>query len=158
MMTDLKGIEHSDDLVEVAARGGGVGNDEADDLLRVDDVNRADGQRQTLLVEVSLVKHAIEHGDLAIDVGEDWVADFHSIDLVYVLNPLLVVLHSVDTDGRIHDITLIELRSVLLNHAQLGCAHGGEVTRVREQDSPFAVDVIMPLDLAQLSVDLRMGA
>ena len=52
MCLRLEGVDNSEDLSGVAAGGGWVGEDETDGLLWVDDEDRADGEGNTLLVDV----------------------------------------------------------------------------------------------------------
>ena len=52
MCLRLKRVDNSEDLSGVAAGGCWVGEDETDGLLWVDDEDRADGEGNTLLVDV----------------------------------------------------------------------------------------------------------
>lgn len=52
LVTELEGVDNTEDLGAVAAGGGRVGEDGADDLLRVNDEDRTDGESNTLLVNV----------------------------------------------------------------------------------------------------------
>ena len=66
-------VNSADDLVEVAARGGRVGEREADHLLGVDHKDSADGEREALLVNVRrilVVKHVVERRYLAVGIRD----------------------------------------------------------------------------------------
>lgn len=52
LVTGLEGVDNTEDLGGVAACGGGVGEDEADGFLGVDDEDGADGERNALGVDV----------------------------------------------------------------------------------------------------------
>lgn len=63
LVTGLQGIDDAEDLGGVAAGGGGVGEDGADRLLGVDEVDRSDGEGNALLIDVGgilLVDPAID--------------------------------------------------------------------------------------------------
>lgn len=66
-------VNSAKDLVEVAARCGRVGECKADLLLGVDDEDSADGERETLLVDVRqilVVQHVVERRDLTVSVRD----------------------------------------------------------------------------------------
>jgi hypothetical protein len=52
LVAGLEGVDHAENLGGVAAGGGGVGHDQADGLLGVDDENGADGEGDALGVDV----------------------------------------------------------------------------------------------------------
>lgn len=52
LIASLEGVDDTEDLGGVAAGGGGVGEDEADSLLGVDDEDAADGESNALGVDV----------------------------------------------------------------------------------------------------------
>jgi hypothetical protein len=67
LVADLERVDDADDLVELAPGRGGVGQGETDLLLRVDDEDGADGEGNTLCVDVCgvlLVEHVVEVRDL----------------------------------------------------------------------------------------------
>lgn len=55
LVARLQRVDDAEHLGRVAARRGGVGQDEADGLLRVDDEDRADGEGNALGVDVGRV-------------------------------------------------------------------------------------------------------
>jgi len=63
LVTKLQRVDDTEDLVEVATRRCRVRDSQADDLLRVDDEDGADGERETLRVDVRrilVIKHVVQ--------------------------------------------------------------------------------------------------
>ena len=52
LVAGLEGVDDAEDLGGVATGGGGVGQDEADGLLGVDDEDGADGERNALGIDI----------------------------------------------------------------------------------------------------------
>ena len=66
-------VNGAEDLIKVAAGGGRVREREADHLLGIDHKDSADGERETLLVnvrQVLVVQHVVERRDLAVSVRD----------------------------------------------------------------------------------------
>lgn len=122
----LEGVDDPEDLVEVAAGAGWVGEGEADGLVGADDEDRANG---VLAVSIR-VDHVIEGGNLAVAVGDDGEVDLCIVDVVDVFDPAVVVLDGIDADGDGLDVAFVELAFESCNHAELGGANGGIVSGV----------------------------
>ena len=93
LVTGLERVDDTEDLGGVAAGGRRVRHDEADGLLRVDDEDGADGEGDTLGVDVGgvlVVEHVVRICDLALLVADDREAQAALRDLVDVLDPALV--------------------------------------------------------------------
>lgn len=52
LVASLEGVDHAEDLSGVAASGSGVGEGETDGLLRVNDEDRTNGERNALGVDI----------------------------------------------------------------------------------------------------------
>ena len=144
----------------MASRGGGVSEGEADRLLGVDHVNRANSEGDSLLVEVGevlLVEHVVQVGNLARGVGDDGELEVDVAELVDVLDPVAVALELVAREPDCLDPALGELGLELGHLAELGRADGREVGRVREQDRPRVADPVMELDRPLRRLGLEVG-
>lgn len=77
--------------------------------------------------------------------------------LVDVLHPLVVALESVCRDTDDLHISLLEVLGTTSNLSKLSCAYWGEITRMREQDSPGVADPLVEFDRAccGLSFEIR---
>jgi hypothetical protein len=65
-------VDDPQDFVKIATSGGRVRNCQTDDLLRVDDEHRSDGEWNTLGIDVGsilVVQHVVQGGDLTFLVG-----------------------------------------------------------------------------------------
>lgn len=85
---DLQRVDHPQELVDVPPRRGRVGDDEPDDLFRVDDEDASDGQRETEGVDVGGVEgveHVVGGGNLALLVTDDGEL---RLDMIYVSRSL----------------------------------------------------------------------
>ena len=75
LVAGLERVDNTEDFGGVTAGGGGVGEDEADGLLGVDDEDRADGERNALGVDVG--------GVLVVKPGRNGIssADYYLAEL-----------------------------------------------------------------------------
>ena len=146
---------------EVAADSGGVCEGEADGLLRVDDEDSTDGEREALRIlvrRVLVVEHVVQRRDLAIAVrdlqlkspvspfvhqktttthdGELHIRRARGLAavLVDVLDPVVVLLQVVRGDANDLYVALLEVLRAARHLAELGRAHGREVARVGEEN------------------------
>ena len=71
LVGELQGLHAAQDLVHVAADAGRVVHHQHQLVLRVDDEDGADGERQALCVRVPGVDHAVELGDGPVLVADD---------------------------------------------------------------------------------------
>lgn len=93
LVARLQGVNHTEDLSRVAASGRGVHHGETDLLVGVDDEDGPDGEGDALLgdvVQVALVDHVVQEGDLSVSIGDDGELQVGGRDFVDVLNPLAV--------------------------------------------------------------------
>jgi hypothetical protein len=108
----LQRLNDTEDFGRVTAGTGGVVDDGADDLLGVNEEDRADGQCHTLGVDVGgilVIDHVIEVGNFALLVGDDGEGQVGFCDLVDIRNPLLVRVEGVGTQPNEFDTSLGEL-------------------------------------------------
>lgn len=100
LISGLERVDNPENLCCVTASGGGVGHDQADLLGGVDDEHGADGEGNSLAVDVGqvlLVNHLVEEGDFAVGIGDDREFELSRGDFVDVLDPLLVGIKRVGT-------------------------------------------------------------
>lgn len=160
LVTELERVDDAEDLVKVATGGGGVGKGETDGLLGVDDEDGADGEWDTLGVDVGqvlVVQHVEEGGDLAVGIGDDGELDLDVVDLVDVLDPLMVGFEAVSGEADDLDIALIELGLEAGDDTELSGANGSEVCGVREEDGPGVADEVVELDGALSGHGVKVG-
>lgn len=153
-------VDDTEDLGGVTASGGGVGEGEADLLGGVDDEDGADGQSQTLGVDVGgvlVVDHVVQVGDLALGVGDDGELQLGAGDLIDILDPAVVGLDVVGAQTDELDTTSSELGLELGEGTELGGADGGEVIGVGEEDGPLVTDEVVEVDgtVGGLSIEVR---
>lgn len=112
LVARLQGVDDAQDLGGVTAGRGGVHHGETDLLARVDDEDGADGERNALLVDVIqvlLVDHIVQEGDLAVGIGDNGELHVRRGDLVNVLDPLAV---GADVVGALFNKALVNRSSV----------------------------------------------
>ena len=107
----------------VTASGGGVSQGQTDLLGGVDDEDGADGQSQTLGVDVGgvlVVDHVVEVGNLALGVGDDGELQVGAGNLIDILDPAVVALSVVGTQTDKLGVASSELRLKLGEGTELG--------------------------------------
>lgn len=75
LITGLQGVDDPQNFSGVSARGGGVHHGQADLLIRVDDEDGANGERDLLRLQIVRMDHIIQERDFAIGIGDDWELD-----------------------------------------------------------------------------------
>jgi len=136
-VTGLERVNDTEDLSGVASSGCGVGHDKTDSLLGVDDEDGADGECDSLRVDVAhvlVVNHVVGVGDLALLIADDGEGQAAPRDLVDVLDPAHVRVDGVGRETDHLDIALGELRLELGEGAELGGADGSVVWRYSMSD------------------------
>src|SRR5690606_32790058 len=139
---ELQRVDHPQDLVEVAPGAGRIGDDQAHLLVRVDDEQRAYGERVTGV----RVDQVVQTGDLAVGIGQDRKVDPGVLGLVDVVDPLDVRVHRVHRQGDGLHAAPGELVLQPGGEAQLGGAHRGEVGRVGKQHAPAVAQPLVKTD------------
>lgn len=139
LVADLQGINDPQDLIEMTTSACRVRDLEADHLLRVDDKNVTNGERDSLRIDVcgvQGVKHVVLGRDFAIFVADNGEVDRGFANLVDVFDPSIVRGNVVG--GKTNDFyaSLLEFGCFARHFAKFGGANGGEVIRVREKDAP----------------------
>lgn len=180
LVARLQGVDHTQNLSRVAAGRRGVHHGETDLLVGVDDEDGPDGEGDALLgdvVQVALVDHVVQEGDLSVSVGDNGELQVGRRDFVDVLNPLAVgaevvgalespVLAGVKLwcQGRgtyktnhLH-VALLELILELGKGTQLRGANGREVSRVREQNGPAVADELVEVNVAVGRLRIEVGS
>lgn len=112
----LQSVNHTQDLGGVTTSGSRVEHCQTDLLRGIDDENRTDGERNALLgdvVQVALIDHVVEEGDLALGIGNDGELNGGRCDLVDILNPVAVRAEIVRALYIINEYgTMIQLRGL----------------------------------------------
>lgn len=75
LVSSLQGIDHAQDLCGVTAGRSGVHHSQTDLLAGINNEDGADGERDTLLVnvvQVLLINHVVEESHLTIGISDDW--------------------------------------------------------------------------------------
>jgi hypothetical protein len=159
---ELERVDHPEDLVEVAAGGHRVDEDELDLLVGPDDEDVADGlvvgRRAGRGVAGGLGRqHPVELGHIEVGVADDRVVGAGALGLLDVVRPPLVV------PGRVHGqpddlhVAPLPLGAQLGHVPQLGGAHGGEVLGVGEEHGPRVADPVVEADPSLGGVGLEVG-
>lgn len=94
----LQRVDDAQHFRGIAARRGRVGEDGPDGLLRVDDEDAADGEGNTLLVDVGgilVVQHVVQVCHLSILVADDGEAQVAAGYLVNIFDPAAVAVDGV---------------------------------------------------------------
>jgi hypothetical protein len=181
LVTSLEGVDNAQNLSGVAASAGGVGEDGADGLLRVDNEDGADGESNALGINVGGILvvdpvaimsfhrprlfrslphlHVVGKSDLPLLVTNDGEAKLGARDLIDILDPATVALNSVCAQADKLGVPLGELRLKLSESAELGGADWGIVLRVREQDDPVVTNELVEVNgtASGLSLEVRRG-
>ena len=181
LVTSLERVNDAQDLSGVAACAGGVGEDGADGLLRIDDEDAADCESDAFLVDVcgvlvvdpefSLISnlvlclpavitgihlHVIHERDLSLLVADDGEAQLAPGDLIDVLDPAAVAVDCVCAQADELDASFRELWLELGEGTQLGCAYWCVVFRMREEDGPVVADEFVEVDVAVGGVGIEV--
>lgn len=132
LVSGLEGVNNTEDLCGVSSGGGWVREDQADGLLWVNDKDRADGECNSLGVDVGgvlVVQHVVEVGNLAVLVSNDWEGKVGSRNLIDILDPSGVGVDGVGRETNELDSTLGELWLKLGKGTELGGADWGVICR-----------------------------
>lgn len=92
-ITSLQTIDHAEDLARVPPRRRRIHHRQADLLGRIDHEDATDRECDALLVDVLqvlLVHHVVQPGDLAVRVRDDGELQLGVADVVDVLDPAVV--------------------------------------------------------------------
>ena len=159
---ELERVDHAQHLVEVAARGHRIDEDQLDLLVRSDDEDVADGlvvgRRALGGVAVGAGgQHAPGLGDLEIGVADHRIVRREALRLLDVGRPARVPVDRIDAQADDLDVALFEFGFDLGHVAKLGGADRGEVLGVREQDGPGIADPVVKFDFAfrRLRLEIR---
>ena len=160
----LERVDHPQHLVEVAAGGHRIDQDQLDLLVRADHEDVADGLvvRRSALGRVALDvrrKHPVRLRDLELRIADQRIVGRRALRLLDVLRPPLVVVERVDRESDDLHAALVELRLDVRHVAELGGADRGEVARVGEQDGPGVSEPVVKVDpaLGGVSLEVRRG-
>jgi len=164
-VTQLEGIDHSDDLVKRTAGLGRVGDGEADDLLGIDHEDGSDGEGNTLRIDVggiNGIQHVVDGSDFTIGIGNDgeldvsW-ANFRA-NFVDILDPVLMRTEVVGRETNDFDISSSKVRSTTSDLSELGRANGCKVGGVGEENRPRVADPLVELDGTLCGLGFEIGA
>jgi len=160
LVASLERVDNTENLSGVAASRCGVREDKADGLLRVNDEDGADGERNALGIDVGgilVVQHVVEVSDLAVLVADDGEAQLAAGNLIDVLDPAFVGLDRVGGQTDELDAPLCKLGLELGERTQLGGADRGKIIRVREKDDPVVANELMEVNWAVGGLGLEVG-
>jgi hypothetical protein len=177
LVAGLQAVEDAENLGGVAAGRSGVGEDEANSLLGVDDEDGADGEGDALAVDVGRVLvvdpgtrvrrvscmrkcpdlHVVRQRNLALLVADDGELQLAAADLIDVLDPAIVRVDRVGGETDELCAAAGELRLELREGAELGCADGRVVFGVREENHPVVADELVEVDGALGRLGLEVG-
>lgn len=101
--------------------------------------------------------HVIQASHHTVRVRNDGELDVAARHLGDVLDPGGMAVGRVGRQADQLGATLSELWFELGKGAELSGAHGREVLRMREQDGPAALDVLVEFDLANVAVSGEVG-
>jgi len=157
---ELQGIDHSQDFREVSASAGWVQEGELELLVGADDEHSPASHGQPSRILLIWVEHAIQGGQLATRVCDDWVGYLGlgtPLSGLDVFDPPQMGFRVVaGKRGDLHP-PLLELGHERGDGPQLGGADWGVVRRVAEEDRPAALYVLVPLDRAVGRLRLEVG-
>ena len=156
----LQTIHHPQDLGRVPPRAGGIAQNQADGLLRVDNKHAPDGKRDALLVHVRhilMIQHIIQIRHLPLLVADNGETETGAGDFVNVFDPAGVRIDGVGAQADQLDVALGEFGLEFGEGAQLGGADRGVIFRVREEDDPGIADEFVEVDGAVGGVGLEIG-
>ena len=139
---ELHGIDHPQNLIEVAARGHGIDQQQLDPLVRPDDEDVAHrgvvGGGAAFRTAFGVGgQHAVQFGNLQVGVADHGIVGTHALGLLDIVRPFGVVLHRIDRQPQHLDAALVEFRLQLGDGAQLGGADRREILGVREEQHPI---------------------
>lgn len=139
LIGQLQSVNDSQHFRSVSPDGGGVGKDQSDLLLGVDDKDGPHCFQRTVVdvLEPIGVHHVVQEGHVPKSVpdnGEPHV--FHLCDFFDVLNPLLVGLNVFHRKTNQLDVPLVELRFQFGKSTDFSGAYGCKICGMREQDPP----------------------
>ena len=107
----LQAIDHPQHLRSVSPRARGIAQDQANRLLRIDDIHASDGQRHALGVHIGcvlIVDHVVQQGNLALLVANDGELEVRAGDFVDVLDPAVVGVDRISGEADQLDIAFGE--------------------------------------------------
>ena len=140
----LQRVDHADNLVEVPSRRRRIVHGQLHLLVRPDH-KHAPHRKGVRRVRVN---HPVQVRNRPVRVRDQREVQRRSLRLLNVLRPRLMRRQLVHAQPQHLHAALVELRLQLRRVPQLGRAHRGKVLRVREQDRPVALDVVIKMDLA----------
>lgn len=139
LVGQLERLHTTDNLVHVATNTSGVVERQHELVLRVDDKDSADRQRQLLLVRIACVQHAKGRTDGSIGVANNWEFDFNLVLAVGhdIGQPVVVRLDGVHGQGgdeaiHGHEIVVLEGQA-----ADLRRAHRSKISGVAKENRPL---------------------
>jgi len=159
LRSQLERIDRSQNLVEVPSGGCRVEDGQRECLVRLDDEDGAARHRQTFVVLLDRVEHAVEGCDVPAGVADDGILHLGLAAVVQgldVLHPGFVTFRVVAAERSDLDAPLVELRLEAGHGSELRRAHRREVRRVGKQNGPRTVNVIVPLDVPGRCVSLEV--
>ena len=150
---ELQGVDRAQHFLPVAAGAHRVDEDQLDLLVRTDHEDIADSLvvRRRPLADVARGagrEHAVELGDVEIDVSDQRIVRRDALRLLDVLGPQMMLVGRVDADADQLDAALVELRLEPRDGAKLGRADRRKVFRVRKEKPPAVAEPFVKADVA----------
>lgn len=128
LVTQLQGVDDTEDFIKVATGGGRIAEDETDGLFGVNDEDRAHGEGNALGIDIGsvlMVQHVVEFGHLAVSISNDGEVELHAVHFVDVFNPLGMILQSIGGKPNHLHATLFPFVFESCYQPEFRCAHGG---------------------------------
>jgi len=149
----LQGVDHAQHLVEIAAGGHRIDQDQLDLLVRADHEHVSHrlvvrGGPGCRIARCAGWEHAVGRGNLEVLVGDDRKVRRVTLGLLDVLAPGMMVRGFIDRQADHLDAAAVELGLDLGHVTQLSGAYRREVLRMREQNDPRVRDPVMETDPA----------
>jgi hypothetical protein len=138
----LERVDHAQDLAEVAAGGGRIGERQLDLLVGADHEHRADGHR----VARVRVDHPVQVGHLVVGIRDEREIEAVPRDFLDVVAPGGVVRQAVDAEPDDAGVALVELGLQGRDAPELRRADRREICGVGEEDAPSVAEVLVKVD------------
>src|SRR5215203_624007 len=142
LRSQLKRIDHAQNLVEIASRTRRIRDHQFDFLVWTNHKHRANGKHIADL----RMDHVVKFRDLMVWVRNHRKIERSSLGLSNILRPTLVRIGGVYTESNYLHAAFFKIRLAASHVAQLSSANGGEILRMGEQDRPAIAKPLVKTD------------
>jgi len=144
---ELERVDDANKFIKVATAARRVGENESDLVVGINHKDRTHCQRKARSIQIGLIQHVVQLGNLAIRICEDGIVDSHLVDLIDVLHPARVAVRSVNAETNQFHVALFEFGLLALQLTKFSRANGSEILGVGEQDSPRVRLVVVEVEI-----------